>query len=189
MDNTTFPRTAGRRLRSLREEEKLTQEQLAEKIGQLQDSKRTLSSVQIGYLENDRREMSLKYAELFAHFFNVNSEWLLYGRGFKSESEANAAEKKERSEYVHSVLNKRQIIKQLMSASLLVKGYILDELPKDIGSDIDTHIYQLTDRNGQTIIHQDDGLYNRIQHYIDLEMTAFLYSALSKGKENNDKNG
>ena len=152
---------------------------LAEEIGQMQSGKRKLSSVHLGNIETGRREMSLKYAVLFANYFRVNVEWLLYGTGFKTEEEEKAAAQEERAEFVSSVLDVTKSVKHLMRSILKVKGYNLNEMPTDIGCSIDTHIYQISDNNGNTFVFQDDGLADRILHYAELEMSAFLSSALT----------
>ncbi len=189
MSHSTKERTAGQRLKSLRDNhhtcdgKKLTQEALAEEIGQMQPGKRQLSSTQVGYIENDKREMSLKYAVLFANYFGVNVEWLLYGTGYKTDEEEKAAHQKERAEFVLSVLDIGRSVNQLMSSILKTKGYTLSEVPRDVGTSIDTHVYQITDNKGKTIAFQDDGLADRILHYAELEMSAFLSSALCAEKE------
>lgn len=182
---TKTPKTAGQRLKSLREShpvaggKRLTQEMLAQEIGWMQNGRRKLSSVHLGNIENDRREMSLKYAVLFARYFGVNVDWLLYGTGFKTEEEAKAAAQEERAKYVLSVLDVTKSVKQLMCAILKAKGYSLNEIPADVGCSIDTHVYQVSDKNGNIVVFQDDGLADRILHYAELEMSAFLASALT----------
>jgi transcriptional regulator with XRE-family HTH domain len=68
----------GERLKMLRKSRGLTQEGLAEEIAAMPYSRRArCSAVQIGYLENGTRKLSLEYCGLFADFFGVRREYLL----------------------------------------------------------------------------------------------------------------
>lgn len=182
------PKTPGERLKSLREDKgNLTQEKLAEEIGKIQTSTRTLSTITIGRYENGREPISYKYAVLFAKYFDVYVEWLLYGTGFKNAEEKIKAEQQKTDEYVKSVLDIPQAVMQLMTTILRAKGYELIKVSQDLSCDVDTHVYQLTELtdndDGNTIVFQDDMIFERILHYADLELSAFLSSALSSGKE------
>lgn len=182
------PKTPGERLKSLREDKgNLTQEKLAEEIGKIQTSTRTLSTITIGRYENGREPISYKYAVLFAKYFDVYVDWLLYGTGFKNTEEEKKAEQQKIAEHVKSVLDIPQAVMQLMITILRSKGYELTKVPQDLSIDLDAHMYQLTELNGNddgnTIVFRDDMLFDRILHYADLELSAFLSSALSNGKE------
>ncbi len=182
------PKTPGERLQSLRESKgNLSQEKLAEEIGKMQTSTRTLSPITIGRYENGREPISYKYAVLFAKYFDVYVDWLLYGTGFKNTEEEKKAEQQKIAEHVKSVLDIPQAVMQLMITILRSKGYELTKVPQDLSIDLDAHMYQLTELNGNddgnTIVFRDDMLFDRILHYADLELSAFLSSALSNGKE------
>lgn len=73
---TELPRTPAGRLKMLRDERGLTQEELATEIQNLQE-KPTCSENQISYLETGSRKISAKYAELFSKFFNVDADFIL----------------------------------------------------------------------------------------------------------------
>lgn len=82
----------GERLKMLRKQRGLTQEGLAEAIATMPNSRRTrCSAVQIGYLENGRRRMSLEFCALFADFFGVRREYLLGTSDAATYAEAAAA--------------------------------------------------------------------------------------------------
>jgi transcriptional regulator with XRE-family HTH domain len=76
----------------LRKQRGLTQEGLAEAIAAMPSSTRTrCSAVQIGYLENGTRKLSLEYCGLFADFFGVRREYLLGTSDAATYAEAAAA--------------------------------------------------------------------------------------------------
>lgn len=77
---------AGERLKKLREESGLTQEELAELIDNLPENKRPgRSAGQISYIENGSRAISAEYARLLSKVLHVTPEYLLLESPYKNE--------------------------------------------------------------------------------------------------------
>lgn len=86
---TEIPETPGGRLKKLRKEKHLSQAELAEAIGLMQNRTHTCSEKQIGYIERGERPLSPEYALLFSRFFEVRLEFLMCDDNFKTVEELN----------------------------------------------------------------------------------------------------
>lgn len=88
-ENTSMviPVTPGGRLKILRDELDLTQEELAAAIPGC------CSAKQIGYIENNKpgRELKRDLAYLFAQYFSVDVAWLMCETDYRTQSEKNRA--------------------------------------------------------------------------------------------------
>ena len=85
---------SGERLKNCRKDKGLTQKQLAEQIYNNSDgSSTTGSEKQIGFLENNVREMSDKYAKVLSQALNVRYEYLLLYDNYRTVEELRKAEK------------------------------------------------------------------------------------------------
>lgn len=92
MDNEML--SHGERLKNCRKDKGLTQKQLAEQIYNNSDgSSTTGSEKQIGFLENNVREMSDKYAKVLSQALNVRYEYLLLYDNYRTVEELRKAEK------------------------------------------------------------------------------------------------
>lgn len=69
--------TLGDKITQLREEAKLTQEELADKIG--------ITRAALSHYEKNRREPDYETLKKFADFFNVSTDWLLGRSPFPKE--------------------------------------------------------------------------------------------------------
>lgn len=86
--------TSGERLKNCRKDNGLTQKQLAEQIYSNSDSSSaTGSEKQIGFLENNAREMSDKYAKVLSQALSVRYEYLLLYDNYRTVEELRKAEK------------------------------------------------------------------------------------------------
>lgn len=86
--------TSGERLKNCRKDNGLTQKQLAEQIYSNSDSSSTTGSEkQIGFLENNAREMSDKYAKVLSQALSVRYEYLLLYDNYRTVEELRKAEK------------------------------------------------------------------------------------------------
>ena len=184
--------TPGGRLRMLRKSRNLKQYQLALQISLLQERKketRLLTEQTVGLYERGKLQISEKYGRLFADFFGVPFDWLLYGRGFatqeqaafvKSEDEKCAAIKEDESRRrrIKGIDSTRQAWKTILSAYGDIHGLTLYEIPNNIGTDIDTHIFCISDENGNEHFVQDNGLVDRVKHYVNLELSDLVRRAL-----------
>ena len=86
--------TSGERLKNCRKDNRLTQKQLAEQIYSNSDSSSTTGSEkQIGFLENNAREMSDKYAKVLSQALSVRYEYLLLYDNYRTVEELRKAEK------------------------------------------------------------------------------------------------
>lgn len=80
--------TAGLRLKKLREDANLTQDELAELIDNLPENNRTgRSRNQISYIENGQRAISADYARLLSKVLHVTPEYLLLETPYKNSFE------------------------------------------------------------------------------------------------------
>ena len=85
---------SGERLKKCRKDKGLTQRQLAEQIYNNSDgSSTTGSEKQIGFLENNVREMSDKYAKVLGQALNVRYEYLLLHDNYRTVEELQKAKK------------------------------------------------------------------------------------------------
>lgn len=85
---------SGERLKKCRKDKGLTQRQLAEQIYNNSDgSSTTGSEKQIGFLENNVREMSDKYAKVLGQTLNVRYEYLLLHDNYRTVEELQKAKK------------------------------------------------------------------------------------------------
>lgn len=85
---------SGERLKKCRKDKGLTQKQLAEQIYNNSDgSSTTGSEKQIGFLENNVREMSDKYAKVLSRALNVRCEYLLLHDNYRTADELRQAER------------------------------------------------------------------------------------------------
>lgn len=71
-------KTLGQRIKLVREQSKLTQEELAQKID--------ISKRSLGYYEKDEKEPVVSTVKLIAKFCNINEIWLLTGKGSMKEN-------------------------------------------------------------------------------------------------------
>lgn len=79
---------AGKRLREWRKKLNLTQEMLAEKIGELPENNgKDRSDKQIGYMERGIREISPEYARLLGKALGILPEYLLVEVDYATEAE------------------------------------------------------------------------------------------------------
>lgn len=86
--------STGDRLRKCRKDKGLTQRQLAERIYNDGDGSGTAGSEkQIGFLENNARPMSDKYAKSLSQVLNVRQEYLLLQDNYQTADELRQAEK------------------------------------------------------------------------------------------------
>ena len=85
---------SGERLKKCRKDKGLTQRQLAEQIYNNSDgSSTTGSEKQIGFLENNVREMSDKYAKVLGQALNVRYEYLLLHDNYRTVEVLQKAKK------------------------------------------------------------------------------------------------
>lgn len=181
----TSEKSVGNRLKKLRldyedeniEKGKLTQEKLAKIISARQTGKRLLSPQHIGRIERGDSPLSYKYAVLFSEFFNVRLQWFLYGAGPKTDAEAEAIEVEKKLSFVRKFADKKIAVWSLISAIAEIRGFEIDEIPRSMGADFSTHLFHLVDNEHNEFVYQDDGLIDRIRHYAELEVNAFIDAA------------
>ena len=116
-----MPCTPGERLKKLRKERNMTQEELADEVSKLQVGARQCSEKSISMLENGRL-MSRKYAHLFAQVFNVDEDFILCESDHPTAADAFAEAVKE--------MNKEgELLHKGLFAFALLNGYAISAKP------------------------------------------------------------
>jgi transcriptional regulator with XRE-family HTH domain len=164
------------RVKTFMEREGLTQNAFAEKVG--------LSQQRVSNILKTKKISDYTIHLILEAFPDYREPWFFGYDSFPTKQDEKAAKMQARSKYIKSLSDVPNSLNMLLSAVAKSKGYEMREIANDIGAELDSHVYEIIDKNDRSLYIRDDDLAKHIIHYVELEMAAFLTKAEMEGIEN-----